>query len=691
MIKLVKLSFQNIGRFVEMQTVDFSTKQKLLQFDGKNENTGGSSGSGKSTVFNALDLLLGVNDIPVSSLQSRLTKSGYYVSGDFEIDGVPVTITRSKKDGLIVKTPSETVEGNVKLGEEKIDQLVKIPRKIFGKMIHKRQKASGFFLAMTAKESYQFLIDSLDLHEWDSKADKIGEDIKTKEQQLKALEIGIEADRNSLESLKNTLSGIVKPSHVDIDELTKNAETQQIVISSCDEKITQFNIEMKNAVFTIEKERDSKLPPMPEIDQASEMAVLRDELVKITQKEASKKSEINLSEIDTKLKAVNAKVVEVSYKEREIKALASQIAELKQQKSHIKEAICPTCSQEWKGETAESKLKTLNQNIEEKTKQILEYKALFDNLPRLQQVAAQLEEDKKQANLKLQEISTTYASLKSGISNKINNLESTKKQIITEWTNKKLQITLEYKQKISESEKSFMDLIGVAQESKRIAQDILKDIQNAITNYNTALSAYERSSASTVQSIELKTKDIQTKEEATISIKREVIVATESQRLIKSYTMQVFQDTLNMIGSLSTEILNAVPTMSNATVFFDNCRETKQGKLKDEINCIINLDGENDISIKTLSGGEGTAVELAVDLAVVEILESQTGVGASWLVLDEPMNGMDDLGCEAFVEVVKQIGLKKQVIIVEHRDSVKELMEETITVKRSGEKSEIMQ
>jgi DNA repair exonuclease SbcCD ATPase subunit len=674
-----------------MQTIDFSVKQKLLQFDGKNENTGGSSGSGKSTVFNALDLLLGVSDLPISSLQSRLTKSGYYVSGDFEIDGVPVTITRSKKDGLIVKTPSETIEGNVKLGEEKIDQLIKIPRKIFGKMIHKRQKSQGFFLTMTAKESYRFLIDCLDLHEWDEKADKIGEDTKLKEQQLKALEVGIEADSGNIESLKSVLNGIVKPASIDIDNYNNNSEIQEAVISSCCERITQLNMDMKKDVLAIETERDSKLPPMPEIDQAFELTSLQNELVKITQEEALKKSEVDLSSIDAKIKSINSKVTEVSYKERDVKAIAFEITELKQQKTHIEEATCPTCSQEWKGDTAEFKLKTLDTSIKEKTKQILEHKALLDNLPRLQQLVEQLEEDKRQANLKLQDISTIYALLRSEISNKINNLENIKKQAITEWTNKKLEITLEYKQKILDSEKNFMNLIGVAQEAKQMAQNILKDIQNTVASYNASLSTYEKSSASTVQLIEIKTKDIKNKQNILASLRREVIVATESQRLIKSYTMQVFQDTLNMIGSLSTEILNAVPTMTNATVFFDNCRETKQGRLKDEINCIINLDGENDISIKTLSGGEGTAVELAVDLAVVEILESQTGVGASWLVLDEPMNGMDDLGCEAFVEVVKQIGLKKQVIIVEHRDSVKELMEETITIKRSGEKSEIMQ
>jgi DNA repair ATPase RecN len=54
---------------------------------GQNNNTGGSSGAGKSTVFNALDFLLGLNDLPVTVLQSRLTKSGISVIGEFDFDG----------------------------------------------------------------------------------------------------------------------------------------------------------------------------------------------------------------------------------------------------------------------------------------------------------------------------------------------------------------------------------------------------------------------------------------------------------------------------------------------------------------------------------------------------------------------------------------------------------------------------
>ena len=137
MIKLISLSFSGIGRFVDKQFIDFSTKEKILQIDGRNENTGGSSGSGKSTIFHALDYLLGINDIPATTLQSRLTKTPISVEGEFEIDEKKVKISRSKKDGLSIEVGGETTSGNVKAAEELLENLIGIPKKIFKKMVLK--------------------------------------------------------------------------------------------------------------------------------------------------------------------------------------------------------------------------------------------------------------------------------------------------------------------------------------------------------------------------------------------------------------------------------------------------------------------------------------------------------------------------------------------------------------------------
>src|ERR1035437_9022378 len=97
MLILKSLTFSGIGHFVEEQTIDFTSLGNLVQVDAQNLNTGGSSGAGKSTIFKALEFLLGLNDISNGVLQSRLTKTPMTVTGIFDLDGLPLKIERNKK------------------------------------------------------------------------------------------------------------------------------------------------------------------------------------------------------------------------------------------------------------------------------------------------------------------------------------------------------------------------------------------------------------------------------------------------------------------------------------------------------------------------------------------------------------------------------------------------------------------
>src|SRR5271165_567224 len=137
MLTIKSLTLQNIGRFVEPQTIDFTSLGSLVQIDGNNLNTGGSSGAGKSTIFKALEFLLGLNDISNGVLQSRLTKESMVVTGLFEFDGIPLKIERNKK--LLIDLNGETTTGSSKVTEEKLDQIIGMPRDLFRQILHKRQ------------------------------------------------------------------------------------------------------------------------------------------------------------------------------------------------------------------------------------------------------------------------------------------------------------------------------------------------------------------------------------------------------------------------------------------------------------------------------------------------------------------------------------------------------------------------
>ena len=202
MLKLKQYQFSGIGRFTEKQTINIELRNHLIQVDGINETTGGSSGAGKSTTVEALAYLLGISETPATQLQSRISEEGIWVRGEFEGG---IVITRSKKGGLIIETPEETVSGNNKLAEEKLDQIIGVHRDLLKTMCYKRQKQGGFFLNLTPKQSYEFLIQCLDLKEFQSKINILEDMLKNKYKPRKIeLEATIEVIENNIYQL-NTL------------------------------------------------------------------------------------------------------------------------------------------------------------------------------------------------------------------------------------------------------------------------------------------------------------------------------------------------------------------------------------------------------------------------------------------------------------------------------------------------------
>ena len=111
------------------------------------------------------------------------------------------------------------------------------------------------------------------------------------------------------------------------------------------------------------------------------------------------------------------------------------------------------------------------------------------------------------------------------------------------------------------------------------------------------------------------------------------------------------------------------------------------GAVKEMVNAIIDNDGELEIPIKSLSGGERSAVDLAIDLAVCEMIQEKANKGIDVLILDEPFSGLDSIGIEQALEMLKT--LDKRILIVEHNNIAKEMIPDKLTVIRDGDTSYI--
>jgi DNA repair exonuclease SbcCD ATPase subunit len=184
-------------------------------------------------------------------------------------------------------------------------------------------------------------------------------------------------------------------------------------------------------------------------------------------------------------------------------------------------------------------------------------------------------------------------------------------------------------------------------------------------------------------------KELDAKQADLDAVEEELLLAQEAKKAVKSYLSRSFDEALETISDTATQIVRGVPNMANATIKLEGTKETKDGKVKEEIAAIISSDGELDIPIKSFSGGERTALDFAIDLAVIDFLESKTNKGIDLFILDEPFNGLGQGEIEMALEVLQTSNPNKKIVIIEHSPAVDEFVTDKIHVIRDGATSYI--
>lgn len=677
MLKLRKYSFSGIGRFVEKQTIDLESRNHLIQIDGHNTNTGGSSGAGKSTIVEALAFLLGISEIPATQLQSRITDDPAWVQGEFEGN---IIITRSKKDGLTVQTPDGNVSGNSKLAEEKLDEIIGVNRDLLKTMCYKRQKQGGFFLNLTPKQSYDFLMQCLDLKEFQNKITKLDDIIKNKYKPKKIeLESSIKTLSEAIDQLKNLLSQKTSPQKEEQDDSSLKLDIQNL----------------KLRINALEEERDQLLDEIGSKPEFISMSFEKDEELSNVNNQISELKNIINNNINNKnieiqqassvIFKIKEKINELNQFKKKTIEIDSLMQKLSNEFQHLEAGNCPTCLRIWETQDNKQKMEQIRNQIDSNKKIIEQYLNEIQKIPHykmMEQKAEELLQNKtnKEVNLSEQKDLAELQEKQRILMNEKENIKNIANQDhldrVNKWNYKVFEINQKHKDGTS----------GLETQINHIQHEIEK-IQLKKKNYIQALEIYEKDCKNIKDKISLNSDELQKQITELRTLEKNILLSEESIRLIKNFTLQKFQDTLNYIGHRATEIINLIPNMANAVIFFENSKETKSGSVKNEVNAIINLEGDSAVPIKTLSGGERTSADFAIDLAVGEMIENMTQKGVNFFIIDEGFDGLDSISKIQCLEILKSLNTDKKILMVDHSSEVKEMICDTIIVKRIGEKS----
>jgi DNA repair exonuclease SbcCD ATPase subunit len=679
MLRIDGLKFKGIGKFVDLQEIDFTNMRGIVQVNGNWIDTGGSSGAGKSSVFNALNYLLGMCSIPTTTLKSTSSEE-IYVEGTFNIDGEKITIIRGTKVGLsIIRENGSKIEGKIKVVEEYLNLMLGISRDLLSRISHKAQDDRYFFLSLTPKETYNFLSDCLGLSKYQESLEKLDIKAKSLKAEMQAHVSNLSAYEQMLQFLEKDRQSILEPEKIDEEQIKLNMIELKRAIDIMDGTVLYLLEEQDIEISGIKK------PVQIEISQNNQES---EELKEINNKISFLKSEKEQNTEDINKTKQNITILkqgiqQCKWAEKEVKALSIQLSNAEEQLTQIKSDTCPTCQREWlNGKDSTIELITLN--CKKLEQEILTYQQTVEKEPQFIEAIQSLE-------IEIQELSQVSFE-------ELNELEQQQSQIRSSWSQKANEIQAEnikeinrYNRQVSEIEKKYQ--LREQELNKTTIQytNSIKELSLKLQNYKKDLESYYKSKQRLDDLIQEKSNGIKYLSELIAQQKKDLAAIDETKRLIKSFTMQTMHDSLDYIGGFATNILSHIPNMRNNSITFDIGKETATGAIKEEVSAYINMGTDFKRNLATLSGGEKTAIGLAVDLGINEFIESRTGKGVDWYIMDEPFNGFDGVGKEMALEMIKNLNTNKKIIIVDHSSEIKEIAEHTITAVREGDISHIEQ
>lgn len=150
----------------------------------------------------------------------------------------------------------------------------------------------------------------------------------------------------------------------------------------------------------------------------------------------------------------------------------------------------------------------------------------------------------------------------------------------------------------------------------------------------------------------------------------------------------IFDEVLTEIERVANEIMSDIPNVCEFSIRIDSTSTTKSGATKKAISVVLYKDGK-EVSVKSLSGGQRCAVDLAVDLAISDAIRRRSGTNLGWIALDEAMDGLDIETKRAALDAIKSrvTGL---LLVVDHSTEIKEAFETVVEIEFDGRHSKIV-
>ena len=651
-VQLRRLTLSNFASFGEA-VIDLPEKGVVL-INGINDDTRGSSGSGKSSLALAIPFALGYSPVPGTQLQRWGSTS---LSVALEMDSTAGRVVLTRGQGVSMTIAGKKLRGSAAAIEAKLQELHGLQPHFLEVMTYRRQKKPGVFLDLEPSKKLKFLTKLLGLEKFEEHAELARKESERRAARLEALSEARTAAQVDVEQ-----RGAPQPPVLE-DE---SALRSQIALAQAD--CDQAQVSVDRCVEAHEVALRELKASKPTND--ARMADVQTKWTTCQKLLSAARQRDKAAECAFRSKLASDRQT-LARARTEIGSLGSPDDRLRHvidQAAKVRQRLCHTCNQTWSGEGAREEIRRLADLAQAARNDSRRLQELRDRLPSLE-AAASAERPPEPGLTRLEAIEDHLAGQLEAMAAQAQEIAEAEEVRILSTVRQSL---AQARQELSEKrlhcvnlESDLRALLARNSDKQRRAEAEASALAGAIERLATARSREQ--------------------EELTLMAEERDFALLVGKQ---GYLGSIFDEVLEDIGLRASALLSSIPNVAHCSFALKSSKATQTGERKGIVP-VVTMGEER--SLETCSGGMITSIELAVDLAVSSVLAERTGARPSWLILDEPFDGLDQVSKEACLELLREVAERegRLVLVIDHVAEFKEMFEQVVTVRSSGGNSRI--
>ena len=641
LFNIKKLEIENFRSIQDKVTLNI--KSGLFSIEGINyTETNSTNGSGKSSIISALFWAFTgsslTNEVLADEVVNLQVGKNCRVSVYIETDKDEIKVTRVRKDsekgnGLFLEINGQDLSCHkVADTQERINKLIKIPFDLLKNTIIMTSGMESAFSTISPQQRISTLESIRDYSIWEKIRDEANRDSKNYNTEISNNSLEI----SNLNGKITTYKELIKKTEQEKEQIESTSNLDQIEeeIKSAEDKKAEYKVKIKEKEVEISEFKKNR----NDIDGNDILQKMQD-IVK----------EVNglKDQVATEKRAIDDKIKDLEYTKKDIQREVNLIDRW------FKDDTCPTCGR---------KLDRTEAEITEKYAKLKDYNSqlgALDNAITNNQAKKENNELEAKINAEIAIKREEYGKFQA----QLDGIKTEKEKVDKEYD--KLQDDLRM---LQNSYNAFDVELGKLANKKNNYFNYLAKCTNDIDNY---------------------TKSI----EENISKVKE-LEATNIELTNKKQLSDFYYKLLGAKGELRPYLLSKdIAYLNNRMQFYIN-RFFKNT----EVNLILNgnaidikIEADGVVKgISSLSGGEKKRVDISIQLALYDLIQTVSQSRFNLLCLDEIESLLDPIGCEQLIEIIEDKAENIETVWwITNHPSVKETITNKIIAKKILGKTEI--